>query len=48
VPVAYNVNPEVQGLLISWCEANETIDPATFGSVDWVLTYMDTPITFVP
>ena len=47
-PVPYNVNPEVQGLLISWFEANETIDPATFGSVDWVLTYMDTPITFLP
>jgi hypothetical protein len=28
--------------------AFETIDPATFGSIDWVLTYMDTPITFLP
>lgn len=47
-PVVYNVNPEIQGLLISWFEANETIDPATFGSVDWMLTYMDAPISFNP
>ncbi len=47
-PVVYNVNPEIQGLLISWFEENETIDPASFGSVDWMLTYEDAPITIVP
>ena len=46
-PKVYNVNPDIQGLIISWFLANEIIDPATFGSVDWQLMFGDTPITWV-
>ena len=44
----YNVNPDIQGLIISWFQAHEIIDPATFGSVDWQLMFGDTPITVTP
>jgi len=47
-PVAYNVNPKVQGLIIQWFESEGVIDPATFGSVDWKLMFGDTPIEVTP
>jgi 2',3'-cyclic-nucleotide 2'-phosphodiesterase/3'-nucleotidase len=47
-PKVYNVNPDIQSLIVSWFEANEVIDPSTFGSVDWQLTYQGTPITINP
>ena len=47
-PIAYFENPDIQDLLIQWIQAAGTIDPATFASVDWQLTYGGTPIAVTP
>ncbi|GAB3578770.1 bifunctional metallophosphatase/5'-nucleotidase [Calidifontibacter terrae] len=44
-PVVYNRQNEIRQLIIDWVTANKTIDPSTFHTIDWKLTYGTTPLT---
>ena len=43
-PVVDNRQQEIRQLLIDWVGEQGTVDPATFASIDWLLTYQGTPL----
>ena len=47
-PDVLQLSPDIQGLLIQYLQDQETLDDTVFASVDWQLTYQDTPIVIAP
>ena len=43
-PVVYNAQQEIRQLIIDWVGEQGTVDPSTFASIDWLLTYQGAPL----